>query len=441
MKRGFYAALAAMLLLLGIPARADSGLSAQNIVDRWRAASGITEQHSQTTFARYEVSRYGRTMTEAVVTKAPDHFWMKTDYAWRHFVEFEGYDGKDAWTADSFGAAGPAGDTMRRLILSQAAWYNDAPMFAGRMKMTMQRLPDATLQGRTFYAVQFSQDAALTVTLYFDRQTFWLTGYSYDPNRYDLCLDESRDANGIVTCKMLMAYENGRADTIIRLIEMRYGAQIDDAQFSPQGIPQDDGQTAALVQRYAAAMGDLALHSPYTLLGDGRFTNDRFPDRFWGYAWKLALHPPDRYDLTSISRQGHKSTASYDGQKGFVRTYDGKTTDATEINSLSSLIVNHCAARPAECALTVRHLPDVHWQGATYETLGFWNTADPSRYGVMLLDPMTSLPYAAYSQLSLAIFTHWAHGDSGVRYPTDIDLQQPWTDMHVTNIVAGPPGA
>jgi hypothetical protein len=105
------------------------------------------------------------------------------------------------------------------------------------------------------------------------------------------------------------------------------------------------------------------------------------------------------------------------------------------------MILNNCAARPTDCNVTVGRLPDAQLDGKVWNVIGFWDKADLSRYGVVFLDPASALPYASYSQESFQYFRQWAQRPDGLRYPTDIDLQQPWTDMHVTNIVAGPANA
>lgn len=431
------------LALPGVPAvNADDGLSADQIVQRWASASGLTERNTATTSARYVITRFGKSIIETVVTKAPNKMWLKSDYTWRHFTEFQGYNGAIAWTANGFGGGGPADPDRARLTIDEAAWYNDAALFRGRMNVKLERLADRTLDGKSYYAVAMTPTGGSTATMFFDKQTFWLAGYSYTPERYDLCTDEVRNESGQVACKTMIAREKGKLDTIITLEESSVNGAVDDVQFAPPQIPPDDGQTASTIKYYAAALGDTALHTSYSLLGDGRLTDFAVPHTFWAYAWRLRLHTPSGYELRTISRAGHESFASYDGTVGILRPYGGKTTDATEINSISSIVLNHCTARPQECGnLTVRHLPNAELDGATYVVLGFWNTSEPSRYGEIFLDATTELPYAAYSQTTMIYFTQWTHTPEGLRYPTEIRIQQPWTEMYVTNIVAGPPNA
>lgn len=444
MKRRFYmcAFSSAMFLFLTANAvRADDGLSAQEIINRWTAVSGLTAQNSQTSVTHYEVTRAGRTLYETVVAKAPNKVLVRMDYTWRHFVEEERYDGVNAWTADGFGAGGPADVERSARIIADAARYNDAMMFSGRMNVKLERLPDDTLQGTSYYSVQMTADGGMPTKLFFDKQTYWLMGYSFEPKSYNLCVEPLRDVTKHIICKTAVVNEDGKIYAIVRRVDGHNGGAVDDEEFMAPKIAPNDSETDALVQRYAAALGTTTLTSAHSLLGDGRFTNDAFRGRFAAFAWKLRVYPPLKYELETVSGAGHVSKAGYDGLKGFIQPYGAPAADATEINSLSSMILNNCAARPSDCNVTVGRLPDAELDGKVWNVIGFWNKADLSRYGVMFLDPTSALPYAAYSQESILYFRQWAQRPDGLRYPTDIDLQQLWTDMHVTNIVAGPPDA
>jgi hypothetical protein len=60
-----------MIALLGA---ATDALTAQQIMSRWAAVSGVTEQNSRTSVQRFEYTNYGRTLYVTVTSEPQTRF-------------------------------------------------------------------------------------------------------------------------------------------------------------------------------------------------------------------------------------------------------------------------------------------------------------------------------------------------------------------------------
>jgi hypothetical protein len=74
-----------MIALLGA---ATDALTAQQIMSRWAAVSGVTEQNSRTSVQRFEYTNYGRTLYVTVTSEAPNKVLIRSEFPWRHLVTF-----------------------------------------------------------------------------------------------------------------------------------------------------------------------------------------------------------------------------------------------------------------------------------------------------------------------------------------------------------------
>lgn len=234
--------------LLAVVAPQD-GLTAAEIVHRSAVAQNISVKSSRPNARLATLNEGGHTWTSLVVVKPPNKLLIRDSYPWLNYTVYRGFDGVRAWTSSNFGGGGLANPDSARTIISTMAWYTDSDMIPGRWAVDLKRLPDQTIDGKSYFTIEEHPKGGNPSTVWIDKTDYSSRAESSRSDRFFKCVKRQSIRS---ICLRQQIVSGGR---VVGMIDIEPVAmQIDDLQFEmPEML--DDSTTSWVLDRYAKALG------------------------------------------------------------------------------------------------------------------------------------------------------------------------------------------
>jgi hypothetical protein len=400
----------------------DARLTPAEILHRAAKAERITGAN----LARLgTITENGNTWTQLIVVKAPNKILIRNEYPWMHVVRYFGFDGKHAWTSSNFGGGGLVQPSLERYIKSTLAWYTSADMIPGRWPVKLLRLPDRTVDGRSYFAIDEFPEGGNPSTLLIDKIRYESAGVSSVPGRYLKCTQKS-------TSRSICTHEDVLSGgKVVGSIDIDYvRMHPEDWQFEmPEML--EDWTTAWLQRGYARALGT-HVSSTQTLRGDMHQVIGGNPTAF-STQWRLDTTRPNAFAISQTYGGRDVWHLAFDGKSGAtVRV--GQNAPTPYLAPTVGMALNHCELHPADCGVHVTRLANVGLGGRWYYALGVTSLRDPAQWYTVLLDPYSDLPYALWLQEEVIYLENYVTSASGDVIPSKWTTQTTATTFEVEHV-------
>lgn len=400
----------------------DAKLTASEILHRTANAEHITGVDRPRIGT---ITENGNTWTQLIVVKSPNKILIRDEYPSMHLVRYFGFDGKRAWASSNLGAAGLVSPPIARYIKSTLAWYTSADMIDGRWPVKLVRLPDRTIAGRSYFAIEEFPEDGNPSTLLIEKTTYESAGVSSGAGRYVMCTQRQSIAS-ICTHEDIISEGQVVGSIAIQTVPMR----VEDLQFEmPEML--DDWTTAFLQRGYARALGTQASKTQ-TLRGEMHQVIDGSPTPS-STQWRLITSRPGAFRMSQTDDGREIWSVAYDGKSGALVQF-GQSKPAPYLLPAVGMALNHCELHSAGCGVRVSRLANIGLDGRWYYALGVTSLTDPSQWYTVLLDPGNGLPRALCFQAEFDYFDDYITGASGSIIPSRWTIQTMTTTFEVQHI-------